>query len=205
MLALPILLASATAAADVDRSITGDWRTTPATFEWSTWVRLGAGVGELPATTTARAVGEPMPRGEAGLTWQSGLGIDVSLPIGRRFRIGAWAEMQGWDAFGGFELVATRAPAGLDMFQYDGEGVWVLRGGGNRTHTTAAIAWGYRCPWKLWGPYDRTSRYQIGARLVMSATRSRSDPHDWSATFGIEFEPVGSIRYLFGIQDWYKH
>jgi hypothetical protein len=197
-LVLPIVLASTTAAAE-------EWREKPAVIEWSTWVRLGVGVASEPPNTAALAVGDgsfQAPRRNSIL--QTGLGAELSMPVGKSVRIGAWGELQDLNPFGGLELLVTRAPAELDVFQYTGEGVLMLRAGGNRTHATAAIGWGYRCPWKLWGPFDRTSRYQINVRLVASGTRAVADPRDWSATFGIEFEPIGSIRYLFGIRSWYK-
>jgi hypothetical protein len=43
----------------------------------------------------------------------------------------------------------------------------------------------------------------IGARLVASATRSVADPNDWAMSLGIEFEPVGAVRYVGGIKSWY--
>jgi hypothetical protein len=43
----------------------------------------------------------------------------------------------------------------------------------------------------------------IGVRLVASATRATGDPDDWSMSFGIEFEPLGSLRYVGGIRSWY--
>jgi hypothetical protein len=39
--------------------------------------------------------------------------------------------------------------------------------------------------------------------LVGTVTRAVDDPHDWSATIGIEAEPVGAIRYLLGVRSWY--
>jgi hypothetical protein len=198
-LALPIALAASTTTAAAD----GEWRDHPALIEWSTWVRLGVGVASQPPTATARAI-EEQPRPGRGPAWETGLGVEMSLPAGRRMRIGAWAELQNLEGMGGLQLLATRAPADLDLFAYHGEGVFMVRAGGNRERATAAVGWGYRCPWKLWGPFDRTSRYHVNVRFVASGTTSRVTPGDWTATFGIEFEPIGSIRYLFGIHDWYR-
>jgi hypothetical protein len=103
----------------------------------------------------------------------------------------------------GGELIFDGLPHRLDLFQYDGEGTLAIRAGGNLHHVTAAIAYGYLAPWNLWGPWDGPTRYMIGVRLVASATRSLDDPHDWSVTGGLEFEPVGSLRYLLGIRSWY--
>jgi hypothetical protein len=47
------------------------------------------------------------------------------------------------------------------------------------------------------------ARYMIGGRIVASFTRALDNPNVWSGTLGIEFEPVGAIRYLFGIRSWY--
>lgn len=210
LLATLILLASAGAALGrpppPDDYIAQDppveWRDTPARFEWSTWVRLGVGVESEPSdlvvlsTTTG-------PRATRSVAWATGLGAEVSLPLGSRLRAGLWGELAGLDPMGGVELLVTRTPRELDLFWYEGEGVWMFRAGGGRTHATAAIARGYRAPWRLWGPYDRTSRYEIGVRIVAVASRAYDDPKDWSATLGIEFEPVGALRYVLGIKSWY--
>lgn len=45
--------------------------------------------------------------------------------------------------------------------------------------------------------------YEIGARFVLAATRAYRDPRDWTATLGLEVEPVGALRYLLGIRSWY--
>ncbi|MDB4958777.1 MAG: hypothetical protein JWO36_6346 [Myxococcales bacterium] len=173
-----------------------------ARFEWSTWFRLGWGViSERPGFI---ARGTITPTTDQNTTWETGLGAEVSVPIGGTgLRIGPWMELRGLDAFVGGEVVITRSPASFDLFQYDGEGVWIARAGGGEQHATASLSWGYRCPWKLWGPYHHGSRYEIGARLVVNATRAYRDPADWSATFGVEFEPVGALRYLLGIRSWY--
>ena len=54
-----------------------------------------------------------------------------------------------------------------------------------------------------WGPWSDTSRYMIGVRLVASATRAIADPDDWAMSLGLEFEPVGALRYVAGIKSWY--
>jgi hypothetical protein len=89
------------------------------------------------------------------------------------------------------------------MFFYKGEGVFIVRGGGNHEVVTASVAYGYRCPWDLWGPWTGTTRYMIGVRFVATATRSIEDPDDFTATIGLETEPVGALRYLLGIRSWY--
>ena len=44
----------------------------------------------------------------------------------------------------------------------------------------------------------------IGVRVVASATRAIDDPRLWSATLGLETEPMGALRYLLGIRAWYR-
>lgn len=89
------------------------------------------------------------------------------------------------------------------MFWYKGEGVWIVRAGGNRDIYTGALSYGYRAPWKLWGPWSGKTRYMIGVRMVASYMRAADDPSLWSATLGLETEPVGALRYLLGIRSWY--
>jgi hypothetical protein len=68
---------------------------------------------------------------------------------------------------------------------------------------TGQLGIAYRAPWDLFGERPRSSRYMIGVGLVATATQSRLDPKDWSATVGLEFEPVGALRYVLGIRSWY--
>ena len=177
------------------------WRELPALLDWSTWVRAGWGAESTTPAYLARS-SQP-PSADVHTTWQAALGADVSVHVVGPIRLGPWIELAGGEPAIGGELIVTAAPAHFDRFFYDGEGVLVMRAGGTSTHATAAVAWGYRCPWRLWGPYSPTSRYEIGARLVVSGTRSYSNPADWTATVGVEVEPVGALRYLLGIRSWY--
>jgi hypothetical protein len=174
-------------------------------IEWSTWFRVGFGPRATPAADVAARVVSPPPP-DRGWRWDAALGADLTLGVtaSGHVRIGPWIETRGLasPAAGG-ELLIGASPARLDMFFNEGEGVWIVRAGGNRDVVTGAIAWGYRCPWKLWGPWHGTTRYMIGVRLVATATRSIADPGDWSMTFGLETEPVGALRYLLGIRSWY--
>jgi hypothetical protein len=179
--------------------IADDWRDEPARIEWSTWFRLGDGVEHAREAIAARTT-SPVPDPDTS-RWETGLGIDASLTLTTHTRFGAWAELRGTQGFAGAELVLSGAPGSIDMFLYRGEGVLVARAGVGPEHqTTAALAYGYRCPWKLWGPYSHATRYEIGVRVVGNVTRS---PDEWSATVGLEVEPVGAIRYLLGIRSWY--
>ncbi|MEP6859104.1 MAG: hypothetical protein ABJE66_00690 [Deltaproteobacteria bacterium] len=177
-----------------------EWRHDPALVEWSTWIGFGAGVASSPPTAIARGAFETH---DLHAAWIFSTGVEATLPITHAIRIGPWVGLHDLEPMAGAELAITRSPAKVDLFWYDGEGVWTLRAGAGLDHMTAALAWGYRCPWKLWGPYTRTSRYEIGVRFVMTATRAYSDPRDWTATLGLEVEPVGALRYLLGIRSWY--
>jgi hypothetical protein len=184
----------------------GDWHTDRATFEWSSWIRLGYGVGRETSYQVARS-DSPTPVGVMKVEDQrqlidAGLGADVTFPIPtKRVRMGPWIELRPHGTFLGAEVSVAGKP--LDMFFYEGERVLAIRGGASLSDVTAAVAYGYRCPWKLWGPYNRSTRYMIGVRIVGSFTRSQSDPGDWYGSLGLEFEPVGSLRYVAGIRSWY--
>ena len=177
------------------------WRDDRAFLEWSSWVRLGVGAEAVPVENVARST-QPVPTHEVHTLWDAALGADVTFPLPTsKVRLGPWVELRPDGVFGGGEV--TIAGRDLDMFWYRGERVWSVRAGSSMTHVTGALAFGYRCPWKLWGPYNKTTRYMIGVRLVASASRSVADPNDWSGTLGIEFEPIGSLRYVAGIKSWY--
>jgi hypothetical protein len=175
-------------------------------FEWSTWVRVAYGVATDDAQPRARIVTpQPVPEDHGDHGWESAAGIDLTVAIGPsgKVRLGPWGEIRtSSDAVIGGELVLAGRPAKLDMFWYAGEGVLIARAGGNRGVRTAALAYGYRAPWKLWEGKER-SRYRIGVRMVASVTQARDDHQNWSATFGLETEPVGALRYLLGIKSWY--
>jgi hypothetical protein len=180
-----------------------DWRNDRALAEWSSWIRLGYGVASEARDVIARST-TPTPaqfhdiRGAGDIA----LGADLTLPLPTsKVRMGPWIELRPDDVVGGVELSIGGKP--LDMFAYEGERTIVARAGLGLSHVTAALAYGYRCPWRLWGPYNRTTRYMIGARLVVSGSRAVADPNDWSVTFGLEFEPIGALRYVGAIKSWY--
>jgi hypothetical protein len=154
-------------------------------------------------------------------TWQAAAGIEASLPLSITgdVRLGAWAELGLDNAFAGGELVLTAAPRHLEMFEYDGSGILAIRAGRGTSDLTASIAYGYLAPWKLEGPCaqrffgiftgvceprpKQATRYMAGVRLVGTITRAIDDPHVWSATLGIEFEPAGALRMFLVRRDWY--
>jgi len=171
-------------------------------IEWSTWLRGGFGVahGEAATDPTPRALVSPTNERDRTLAGAAGLGL--TLPAGRHVRLGAWAELRGWDLpLVGGEL--TLIPGNLDLFQYTGKSAITLRAGGNPDLLTAQLGLGYRAPWDLFGKQPRNNRYIIGASLVATVTQSRFDPHDWSATVGLELEPLGALRYVLGVRSWY--
>jgi len=172
--------------------------------EWSTWYRLGYGAASTVSAMAERSTTEPPQRDVAG-RWENGLGADATLAVASEgdLRLGAWVEwpITRWPA-GGIELLVGATPSKLDMFWYTGEGIIVARAGGNHEEITGAVAYGYRAPWALWGPWKGTTRYMIGVRIVASAAWSLEDPDVWSMTLGLETEPIGALRYLLGIRSW---
>jgi hypothetical protein len=173
-------------------------------LEWSTWFRLGVGLKQADPAVAARSTTPPAPAGQDS-TWDAALGIDLTGPISNseNVRIGPWLEIRGLSVVGGGELVIQRLPKKIDMFFYDGQGVLVMRAGGNHERATGQLAYGYLAPWNLFRPDRGTVRYMIGVRFVATYTRALDDARDWSATVGIETEPVGALRYLLGIRSWY--
>jgi hypothetical protein len=175
-------------------------------IEWSTWARVGLGTESRATGGIARSSTPPPRTAGRHASVEAAFGADLTLPIALHgdVRFGAWTEVRtsSGPVLGG-ELQLQALPHRLDLFQYDGEGVLTIRAGGNAHVVTAAIAYGYLAPWKLWGPWDDKTRYMIGVRVVASATRSLDDPSDWTATAGLEFEPVGGFRYVLGIRSWY--
>ena len=177
-----------------------DWRHDPATLEWSTWLGFGVGVASSPPAIAARG---STVSADVHTDWMFSAGVEATVPLSHRVRLGPWLGLHDLEPMIGGEVQVTASPANLGMFFYPGEGVWTVRAGVGADHMTAVIGWGYRCPWRLWGPYDRATRYEIGLRITLAATRAYFDPKDWSATIGLEVEPVGALRYLLGIRSWY--
>jgi hypothetical protein len=176
--------------------------------EWSSWVRVAFGWAPEADAGRPRIIGPDTDRSpvyESG--WETALGAELSLPLTSRgnLRFGPWAEVRtsSGPMLGG-QLVLTARPAKLDLFLYEGEGQWMVRAGGNTELVTGAVAWGYRAPWDLFRAPRGSSRYMIGVRVVATATRSIDDPSRWSATLGLEAEPLGALRYLLGIRAWYR-
>jgi hypothetical protein len=169
------------------------------TIEWSTWARLGVGTESQAPAGITRSITPPQRDAERHATIEAALGAEVTLPLALHgdLRVGAWTEVRtsSGPVLGG-EVRLQALPHRLDLFRRGGEGILAIRAGGNAHVVTGAIAYGYLAPWTRWGPWDGATRYMIGVRVVASATRSVDDPRDWTATAGIELEPVGAARYL---------
>lgn len=183
-------------------------------LEVSPWVALGGGALVAPGATSA--------------VFDLRLGGDFTAAIGRQgdLRIGPFVEaatstFASVQAVGGVELFVGAIPRPLRMFLYPGEGVlslragagWAWRDAGLSTRTSAPVAsltaaYGYRAPFSLREPGAQTTdkpedpataRYMTGARLWVNATVDLATDPAWQITGGIEFEPVGSFRYLLGL------
>jgi hypothetical protein len=165
------------------------------TVEWSTWVRAGYGVKSHAPNVATRSIVQPAPV-VAG-TGEAALGADVSVAVAGHgnVRLGAWGEVRtsSGPVLGG-ELLVHGLPPHPDVFRIDSGGL-VLRGGGNAHVFTTAIGYGYVGTWS--GRDDWTGRhYLVGVRLVASMTRSVDDARDWSATLGVELEPIAAVSYV---------
>lgn len=181
-------------------------------LEVSSWVALGGGAVTHGADT----------RGVFDLRLGGGFTRGVSRS--EDVRLGPFVEVASASfasvhAVGGVEFFVGAVPRPLRMFRYPGEGTLVLRAGGGYAWrdglpgasspvASLTAAWGYRCPFSLrepadeWTdkPYERaTARYMIGVRLWVNATVDVSGDPAWLVSGGLEFEPVGSFRYLLGI------
>lgn len=183
-------------------------------MELSPWVGLGGGA----------IVGPSQSSGVFDLR----LGSDLTFGVARKddLRLGPFAEVAtstfaSFQAIGGVELFVGAVPRPLRMFLYPGEGVLVVRLGAGwtvrndnlpaaRSAPVAAVtvAYGYRAPFSLREPQEQTSlvpdtrpaaRYMTGVRLWMGGVVDIDDGLAWQLTGGIEFEPVGSFRYLLGL------
>lgn len=154
-------------------------------------------------------------------------GGSVTFGIGREgdHRLGPFVEAStatfaSVAAVSGVEFFFGALPRPLRMFYYPGEGALSVRVGAGWTWRDAlpgaasapiaslTLAYGYRAPFSLreysseWSREPDTrdaARYMIGARLWVNTTVDLAAPHAWQVTGGVEFEPVGAFRYLFGL------
>jgi hypothetical protein len=160
--------------------------------EWSTWVRAGSGIQSQAPNVATHSIMQPGPvlvgTGEAAL----GADVSVSYAGHGNARVGAWGEIRtssGPVVGGELLTLIPRHSYGL------GGGGLVIRAGGNAHVFTAAIASGYFAPWSQ--SDDWAGRHHlVGVRLVASMTRSVDDVGGWSATLGVELDPIGAVSYV---------
>lgn len=184
----------------------GDGAPRQTRFEWSTWLRGGVvavRTAAEPSDADTGLVAAPGREPDTA-TLMGAIGVGFTLPVGSRVRLGPWAELRSSDGgIVGGEITVLGKPGALDLFWFGGTRAISLRVGANGDVRTAQLGVAYRAPWDLYGPREYGSRYVIGVGLVATATQSRHDPHDFTATLGVEVEPVGALRYLLGIRSWY--
>jgi hypothetical protein len=169
-------------------------------IEWSAWGRLGAGVASQQPNVIARRLTPPM--GESSSTWEAAAGADLTFRVARGgdVRAGAWGELRTTSGpVAGGELVIEGLPPHPYASRIDGTGSLVLRAGGNTHVVTGALGLGYLGSWPRHDPWIRWARHVVGARLVASVNRSLDDPHDWSATVGLEVEPIGAVHAVIDV------
>ena len=93
-------------------------------------------------------------------------------------------------------LVLEGLPPTPYSSRINGSGSIVLRVAANDRIVTAALGFGYVGSWPRNDPWIRWARHVVGARLVASFNRAIDDPRDWSATIGLEIEPLGVVHGL---------
>lgn len=183
------------------------------TLEITSWLALGGGALSDPNASQA--------------VFDLRLGGDVTLSMGGRgdARVGPFYEVASSNfasvsAVAGLEFFFGAAPRPLRMFYYNGEGVLAVRlgagwawrdglpGASSAPISSVTVSYGYRAPFSL-REYDAeqsdkpderdAARYMVGARLWVNTTVDLAAPVTWQLTAGVEFEPVGAFRYLFGL------
>jgi hypothetical protein len=168
--------------------------------EWSLWTRLGAGITSQRPDVVARRV--TAPEAEPRSTWEAAVAADLTVRVARDgdLRLGAWGEVRtSSDAVAGAELVLE----GLPPHPYDSRigrtGSLVLRAGANDRIVTGAVGFGYVGSFPRYDPWIGWARHVVGARVVVSVNRAIDEPRDWSATLGLEVEPLGAVHALFDL------
>ncbi|HEY5920988.1 MAG TPA: hypothetical protein VIV11_04925 [Kofleriaceae bacterium] len=168
--------------------------------EWSTWGRLGIGAASQQPNVIARRLTPPMA--ESSSTWEAAVGADLTFGVARNgdVRVGAWGELRTSSGpVTGVELVIDHLPPHPYGSRIGGSGSLVLRAGGNAHVVTGALGFGYVGSFPRYDPWIRWARHVVGARVVASMNRSMDDPRDWSATVGLEVEPIGVVRAVLDL------
>jgi hypothetical protein len=133
---------------------------------------------------------------------EAALVADVTFRIARGgdLRAGVWGEVRtSSDPVAGAELVLAGLPPHPYSSGIGGTGSLVLRAGANAHVVTGALGFGYIGSWPRSDPWIRWARHVVGARMVVSANRSRDEPRDWSVMLGLEVEPLGVVHALFDL------
>ncbi len=162
-------------------------------LEWSVWGRFGMGVHSQQPTVLARSLTPPEAR--SSTMWEAALAVEVTVGVAHEgnIRLGTWAEARTSSGpVAGGELVI----GGLPPRATRGGGTIVVRAGGNAHVFTTALALGYVGSWPHDEPWMPCIKHLVGARFVASVNRSLDDPRDWSATFGLEVEPLGVLHAM---------
>lgn len=166
------------------------------TLEWSAWARAGIGIASRPPDIAVRGIAQPMP--ESSGFGDAGLGADLSASVaqGGDVRLGAWAEVRtsSGPMLGG-ELIVQGLPPHPYAASFDGSGGLVLRAGANKHVVTTAIGFGYLGSWSRSDPRGGLATHVVGVRVVALVNRSLDDSRDWSATLGVEVDPIGAVQY----------
>jgi hypothetical protein len=182
-------------------------------LEVTSWV--GVGGGAIHGDGASKGIFDLRLGGD----FTAGISADENVRIGPFAEIssGSFASV---NAVTGVELLLAASPRPLRMFYYSGEGTFALRlgagygarhelpGASQTAVASVTVAYGYRCPFSLREPSRPnvprstprpTARYMVGVRLWLNALVDVRRDAAWQLSGGLEFEPVGSGRYVFGL------
>ena len=165
-------------------------------IEWSVWGRVGVGGGSQQPGEVARSVSPPMDAGASAST-ELAAGADLTVGVARHddLRFGAWAELRtSSDPVAGGELVLEGLPPHPYDSRIGGTGSIVVRAGANTRIVTGAVGVGYVGSFPRHDPLVPWARHVVGARVVLSVNRSLDARRDWSATVGLELDPIAAAR-----------
>jgi|GEM_PF-1544637 len=169
-------------------------------IEWSIWTRLGMGVATQHPSVLARSVTPPAATSSSMVEAALAADVTVGIALDGDLRIGAWAELRTSSGpVAGGELVVEGLPPHPMASRIGGAGSIVLRAGANAHVVTAALGVGYVGMWPREDPWIRWAGHLVGGRIIASVNRSRDDARDWSATIGLEVEPIGALHAVFDI------
>jgi hypothetical protein len=166
-------------------------------IEWSLWGRLGIGLTSHPSDLTARSTTTEPPSMSSTATFVAAATADVTFGFADdgNLRVGAWGELRTTSGpVGGGELVIEELSSLVHA--RGGSGSLVLRLGANADIITGELGVGYVGTWNP--PTIRWLRHVAGAHAVLSVDRT-IDTHEWSATLGVEADPIGLLHALYDL------